>query len=93
MEKRLSTPELEATEKLFMMECPECHYFITCHIKESEDHVIEITIACENCNNFMNIIPDYVTPQRGTIYYRCYRCHQGIILQTLNPNLISSYKF
>ncbi|MHA1130861.1 MAG: hypothetical protein ACTSQI_09295 [Candidatus Helarchaeota archaeon] len=63
--------------------CPDCHYLITCEIKVMDDNTTEIQIVCETCGTYMNLLPDYVTPQRGTLYYRCYRCHQAILLRTM----------
>ncbi len=74
MQRILETTDPEIKERVYLYECPECHYFITCNIQEFMDKTIEIQNVCENCGRNMNVLPDYVTPQRGIIYYRCHKC-------------------
>ncbi|HUX98100.1 MAG TPA: hypothetical protein VMV49_00980 [Candidatus Deferrimicrobium sp.] len=83
MEQKITADLNEKKEVFFLYECPECHYVITCSIQVLNDESIEIRNLCENCEKSMNVLPDYVTPQRGIIYYRCYKCLQEVILHTL----------
>ncbi len=89
MEQKIQSTTENNQGMLYLYECPECHYLITCQIDILLDDTVEIQVVCENCEKFMNIVPDYVAPQRGTLYYRCYRCNQAILLHTLTPDLFS----
>jgi predicted RNA-binding Zn-ribbon protein involved in translation (DUF1610 family) len=83
MDQKIIVNLSETREVIYLYECPECHYVITCSIQVLNDESIEIRNICENCEKSMNVLPDYVTPQRGIIYYRCHKCLQEIILHTL----------
>ncbi|MDD1778303.1 MAG: hypothetical protein LUQ65_09055 [Candidatus Helarchaeota archaeon] len=75
------------SEKLWVYECPECHCFITCIIQVLKNGSVQIQNFCEHCGKNMNLMKDYVTPQRGIIYYRCQKCGLEILLSTLSPLL------
>ncbi|MHA1651162.1 MAG: hypothetical protein ACTSYB_13290 [Candidatus Helarchaeota archaeon] len=93
MKRKLTSNSRDSTEILYLYECPECHYFVSCHIQKLEDGTIEIQMVCERCESYMSISPNYMTPQRGVIYYRCYHCLQGIFIHTLMPNLFLKQNF
>ena len=84
--------EVNPSNKLWLYECPECHFFITCIIQVFKNGTVQIQNICESCGKNMNVLPDYVTPQRGIIYYRCQKCGQEILLNTLSPLLFKEQK-
>jgi predicted RNA-binding Zn-ribbon protein involved in translation (DUF1610 family) len=84
--------EANSPEKVWLYECPECHCYVTCIIQVLNTGSVQIQNICEHCGNNMNVLPDYVTPQCGIIYYRCQKCGLEVLLSTLSPLLFKEQK-